>query len=264
LVLAAVGCGSSAAATTTIQLVAPPAARGYFNLVPVGHFSTLPRDAAAAAKVHRSAWEPRSANATANHTVAPSTFKVAGYSGMVNHAKVFGRVTGNYRGTTDEIIQWAAVKWGLPDNVIRAEAVAESAWYQNLHRGRQPVADHGYGDFGVCGGSPPASGYGAQGPSSFGVMQVKWCTMKDANAPGYGPWPWVERSTAYDLDFYAAVIRGCFEGWDTWLGATYHRGDLWGCVGRWFSGAWHDPAAERYIVKVKSAYTHRPWLTWRG
>ena len=33
------------------------------------------------------------------------------------------RITGNFTGTTDEIIQWAACKWGWSDNVVRAQAV---------------------------------------------------------------------------------------------------------------------------------------------
>jgi hypothetical protein len=40
------------------------------------------------------------------------------------------RVSGAYTGKTDEIFQWAACKWGLPDNLLRAIAVRESTWYQ--------------------------------------------------------------------------------------------------------------------------------------
>ena len=40
------------------------------------------------------------------------------------------RISGRFTGTTDEIFQWAAVKWGLPDNLIRAIAYMESDWYQ--------------------------------------------------------------------------------------------------------------------------------------
>jgi hypothetical protein len=71
---------------------------------------------------------------------------------MENHAAVFGRVDGQFTGTTDEIIQWAAAKWGLPDNLIRAEAVVESYWYQdNRNSSGDPISGEGYGDFGSCG-----------------------------------------------------------------------------------------------------------------
>jgi hypothetical protein len=213
--------------------------------------------------VHRSTWEPRPENNAANHTVPPQSFKTLGYSGMVNHARVFGRVDGNFTGTTDEIIQWAAAKWGLPDEVIRAEAVVESSWYQGLKTSSgAPIVERGYGDFGACGGSPAPSGYGPGGPASFGLLQDQWCAFKDPSAPGYDGWPWSERSTAYAVDLYAAVIRGCYQGWDTWLGNGYHGGDLWGCVGRWFSGQWYSPAAQSYIDKVRAAEKAAAWLQW--
>ena len=240
----------------------PPPAGGYFELVPPGRFQTLPTDAQAAAAVNHSAWEPRPENATANHTTAPVVHSL-GYSGMINHAAVFGRITGDFTGTTDEIIQWAAVKWGLPDDLVRAEAAMESSWYQGEKDSRGvPLAMRGYGDFGSCGGSPAPSGYGPGGPASFGLLQVKWCSMKDPGAAGYDGWPWTERSTAYNLDVYGAVMRGCLEGWDVWLGARYAAGDLWGCVGRWFSGQWHSSAAEGYSAHVRDLEVSRPWRDW--
>lgn len=243
---------------------APPAA-GYFEMKPIGSFASLPTDSQAASLVRRSSWEPRPDNRVANATIPPATFKAAGYSGMKNHATVFGRVTGNFTGTTDEIIQWAAIKWGVSDNLLRAQAVTESNWYQNRKDANGlPMPNFGYGDFGSCAGqgSPPPSGYGTSGPSSFGILQVKWCAMKDASAAGYDGWPWSETSTAYNLDFYGAILRGCYEGWDTWLGNGYVAGDMWGCVGRWYSGQWYSSSAQTYITKVKEYYNARPWLNW--
>jgi hypothetical protein len=241
----------------------PPAKGGYFQLVLPGHLSSLPTDGQAAAMVHRSSWEPRPDNQEANHTVPPASFKTAGYSGMLNASSVFGRVNGNFTGTTDEIIQWAAAKWGLPDELIRAEAVQETFWFQDLKDGQgRPEVGRGYGDIGACGGSPAPSGYGVNGPASFGLLQDKWCSFKDPDAPGYDGWPWSEKSTAYSVDLYAAVLRGCYEGWDTWLGAGYHAGDIWGCVGRWFSGAWYSALANDYINLVKAQYASKVWLSW--
>ncbi len=239
----------------------PPPAGGYFPLIPAGQFNYFPSDSQAASLVHRSTWEPRAENYSANHTIAPDTITQAGYSGMKFHARVFGRITGHFTGTTDEIIQWAAAKWSLPDDIIRAEAVQESNWYQNKKdKNGKPKSGQGYGDFGSCKEGTPR--YGKAGPSSFGILQDKWCAMKDAKAAGYDGWPWTEDSTAYAIDEYAAVLRGCYEGWDIWLGKDYKAGDLWGCVGRWYSGGWHTPSAEDYISKVKAIYEKKPWLTW--
>jgi hypothetical protein len=249
-------------AVTSRAAVPPPPAGGYFRFLAAGQFASLPDDAQAASMVHRSPWEPRPENAAANQTV-PRGFTTGGYSGMENHAQLFGRVTGNFTGTTDEIIQWAAVKWGVPDDVIRAEAVVESFWYQGLkHQDGTPVEGHGYGDFGDCGGSPEPSGYRSGGPASFGLMQIKWCAMKDASAASYDGWPWSERSTSYNLDLYGAVLRGCIEGWDSWLGNGYHAGDLWGCIGRWFAGQWYSDDAQEYINVVKTNLVNKPWRSW--
>lgn len=241
---------------------APPR-DGYFPLRPVGDFGTLPDDVEAAQMVRRSTWEPRPENTAANREVPPADFRPAGYPGMVNETAVFSRITGNFTGTTDEIFQWAAAKWGLPDDVIRAAAVAESGWFQNRKApDGAPVNQQGYGDFGDCGGSPPGAPYGPDGPSSFGILQAKWCTLNEPTQDGYGGWPWTEISTAYAVDTYGAIVRACFEGWDPWLGPGYRAGDLWGCVGRWYAGAWYNDPARGYIARVQQALVAKPWLGW--
>jgi hypothetical protein len=184
---------------------------------------------------------------------------------MVNGQQIWARIDGDFTGTTDEIIQWAAAKWGLPDELVRADAVEESYWYQGLKDGEgRPKLGRGYGDPGSCGGlgSPAPSGYRRNGPSSFGLLQDKWCSFKDPDAPGYGGWPWIEKSTAYSVDLYAGVIRGCLEGFDTWLGPAYRAGDIWGCLGRWFSGGWYSPPARTYIDLVKAQLATKAWLNW--
>ena len=68
-------------------------------------------------------------------------------------------------------------------------------------------------------------------------------------------------SSAFNMDVALAARRNCFEGNDTWLGSPYAAGDLWGCVGMWFSGRWHDAPAEQYIADVKSYLSQRIWTT---
>jgi hypothetical protein len=36
------------------------------------------------------------------------------------------RVTGDFAGTTDEILQWGACKWGVDPDLVRAQAAKES------------------------------------------------------------------------------------------------------------------------------------------
>jgi hypothetical protein len=83
-------------------------------------------DAAAAAKVHRSSWEPRPKNAGATHRV-PTAAQLRAFRRQSDQP--YSRwVTGRFRGTTDEVIQWAAAKWGLSPNLVRAVAAIETWW----------------------------------------------------------------------------------------------------------------------------------------
>ena len=58
----------------------------------------------------------------------------------------------------------------------------------------------------------------------------------------------------------------CFEGMDTWMndverGREYSAGDLWGCLGAWFSGRWYTGGADEYIAAVQSYLAQRVWTT---
>jgi hypothetical protein len=120
-------------------------------------------DAAAAPKVVRSPWEPRPRNAAATHRV-PTAAQLAAFHRQSDNPYAHW-VTGRFRGTTDEVMQWAAAKWGLSLYLVRA------------------------------------------------------------------------------------------------VGATYRAADLWGSMGAWFSGRWHDAGAEGYVKKVKGYLRRRVWRT---
>jgi hypothetical protein len=65
------------------------------------------------------------------------------------------------------------------------------------------------------------------------------------------------------VDYMASQLRGCYEGWESWLGdtsSTYAAGDIWGCVGNWYSGEWHSAAAEGYISNVQQELANLTWL----
>jgi hypothetical protein len=167
----------------------PPPAGGYLPLtatgdfpVPAGQFASLPDDDQAAAMVTRSSWEPRPTNVTANAARPP-----AGWTAPPPHPstnpyppEVWARVTGACPltdATTDELLQWAAAKWGLSDELVRAQMVQESHWYQDLRWSDSMPPDvladmgitarpagcplgsavfgHGYGDHAPGGGTPP-------------------------------------------------------------------------------------------------------------
>jgi hypothetical protein len=276
--LLAAPAGAGVAAT-------PPNRDGYFGLRGVGSWSSLPTGSECRQRVHRSSWEPRPENARQNDTT-PDPDKVRkSFASRPRsddwvrwNSWLLPRVTGAYTGTTDEIFQWAACKWGLPDNTIRAVAAVESSWYQYLtYRSGRCVTNFGCGDFGhsdrtYCDelakfGRDYQSDYG-QGtcPGTFSIAGVM--SYED---PDWGRWPGNQNgtfpfnrdSTAFAVDYMAATLRGCYEGWEKWLNhnnRNYGSGDLWGCIGVWYSGQWHSRAANDYIAKVKDMLADREWL----
>jgi autotransporter family porin len=154
------------------------------------------------------------------------------------------QVTGRYTGTTDQILRWAACRWGIAPDLLRAVALQESDWRQGA------VGDAG---------------------ASFGIMQVK--DHYPDGSPAWGGYPATSTATALNADFYAAYIRSCFDGdfadGGDWLyhGRTIaqviaaHDSDyaIWGCVGSWYSGEWYDPGAQAYIRAVKARLAARAW-----
>jgi autotransporter family porin len=242
----------------------PPPAGGYFGLVAPG--APLPSGDTCAGLVHRSAWEPRPENATANRT-SPAFVSLPGYTvydGFDDRARgLADRVNGRFQGTTDEIMQWASCKWGIPDDIVRAMAVTETGWYQGLRdTAGVPVSGSGFGDF----SRNPAKcqvGYSIPCPQSFGLLQVKATSEP-------GTFPWSRDSTAFNVDYALMVWRVCYEGGISWLarypgGSTpYQGGDPWGCVGFWYSGNWYgyDGGATTYIQTVKGYTTAKPWVRW--
>jgi hypothetical protein len=273
---------------------APPPAAGYLTrIVPPGRTSQLPGDAACASRVHRSAWEPRPQNTLRNHALADpdavhASFSArprTGFDGYSPHwdSWLLPRVDGQFIGTTDEIIQWAACKWGVPDNLLRAEAYVESSWFQyEVYPTGRCVQLYGCGDwFGserdaarrtYCDGVAALGGYDyqrnygvAQCPKTFSIAGVmawwnpQWGYQWPLNQAGM--FPFTRDSTAMALDYFASQLRGCYEGWEWQLGSSYTARDLYGCIGVWYSGRWHDQAAQRYIAKIKDALQAQPWLS---
>ncbi|MGH8899573.1 MAG: hypothetical protein ACRDZ4_21735 [Egibacteraceae bacterium] len=215
-----------------------------FRTLPPG--SALPSGEQCAQRVRRSDWEPRPENTVANHTV-PEEVSLPDWDAYLPRAnsQLKPRIDGRFTGTTDEIIQWAACKWGFDEDVVRAIAVRESNWVQD------EVGDY-EDDERKCveGDSPPC-------PTSFGLLQIKHYTYP-------GTFPDSYRSTAFNVDNVLGDLRACYEGWITFLHGDYRAGDLWGCVGYHWSGRWKDQGANRYAQNVQKALAAKPWLKWDG
>jgi autotransporter family porin len=212
------------------------------TIKPVAHFSTLPPGAALPTEAQCAAMvrptpEVKPNNTKQNHTIGTPSPQTP-------------RVTGNFTGTTDEIIQWAACKWGIDEDIVRAQAQTESGWNQDAAGDRTPntnPANCGAGQV-ITNGSCP---------ESIGIMQVR--TRYYSEYDRMSPWT----STAYNIDLTEADMRRCYNGeiiYPTYLKPHgYAAGDLYGCLGFWFSGDWHDAGANQYLVVLKAHYANRDW-----
>lgn len=209
-------------------LIALPTTAGAASLIRGGPNAKPRSDAAAAKRVVRSSFEPRPDNAAANHRM-PSKAKIRSFrrkSDMPNARYV----TGHFIGTTDEIIQWAAAKWKIDPDLLRAVAVVESWWHMST------VGDGG---------------------DSFGLTQIR--------QPYHCCRVLAQQYTAFNVDYYGGILRAYYGGKQTFLnqverGEQYRAGDVWGSVGVWASGRWHLNDQE-YVAKVKQRLAEKTWRT---
>jgi hypothetical protein len=156
------------------------------------------------------------------------------------------RVTGAFTGTTDEILQFGACKWGIDEDIVRAQATNESWWHQNTE------GDYTT-DSSLC---PPGTWTGTSCYQSYGLLQIQYHAVPFT-------WSMSRNSTAFNVDYAYAWWRNCYEGHAAYLSeqsSSYGPGDLWGCIGFWFSGGWHDAAANAYIRQVQTYVAQKPWL----
>ena len=180
-------------------------------------------DSAAAAKVVRSSFEPRPANARATHRV-PTKAQLRAFHHQSDQPYSHW-VTGRFRGTTDEVIQWAAAKWGLAPDLVRAVAAKETWWRMST------VGDNG---------------------DSFGLFQVRrpfHCrgTLRlRALPPRRGA---QRRLLGLDHPLLLRRQADVAEHRRGQRRAATRAGDLWGSIGAWFSGRWHDAGSDGYVTR---------------
>ena len=235
-------CVPPTTTTTTVvpSTTVPVEPVEHFAFLPAG--SVLPSGAECAARV-RPMTENRPQNVEFNATRGSGP------------NELFPRATGDFVGTTDEIIQWTACKWGADEDWVRAQIVNESYWSQTTT-----------GDFTTdassCAPGFPIGSVGDRAtecPESIGLGQVRWnyhtTAFVDDNA---------SRSSAYNLDYTYAWWRACVEGEYTWLntvdrGAQYTAGDPLGCAGVWYSGRWYTDDAVWYLDRLTETFQSRTW-----
>ena len=262
--MVAMACLALAALTVTLLLSnggRVSAASGVTSWAPP---DTKPKsDARAAARVSP-AREVRSANAKPNRYVPSGAQLRAFWRARTSHGETMVEfnpllryVTGRPRGlrspSTDELIQWVSHKWGIPTDLIRAQMVVESHWRQGFKGDRDSVPARWYERF------PPHARIpgGNEVYTSMGIAQVKW-TPDGAVGAGTEPLRW--RSTAFNLDYYAATLRYYYDGACDWCEPGYGPGQAENSAAAWYSpNPWSNANADRYLGKLRRALRERAW-----
>jgi hypothetical protein len=218
--------------------------------------SALPSDAQCAARVQRRS-ENKPMNNAYNATPGDQQLGSDVFSGDDPRAytAIGVRVTGHFSGTTDEILQWAACKWGVDEDIVRAQAAIESWWHQDAR-----------GDWGAdASRCPSGHGLGVDDPANHpDTCPESWGLLQTRYPYHISAWPGMADSAAFQVDAAYATWRACYEGYEGWLnqvdrGRDYGPGDVWGCVGRWYAGRWYTSEAEYYIGRVKDYLNSRIW-----
>jgi hypothetical protein len=229
--VSALGCTGSGCRKVFIPMMrkAPPAPTKFTTL---GVGTGLPSGSECANRVRRRNWEPRPDNNDENTYIAKagSDYTLTPWGGVDARANTdfLARVDGKFTGTTDEILQWGACKWGLDEDIVRSIAVRESMWRMSV------VGPNG---------------------DDLGIMQIRSSVWK-------GSYPASRKSTAFNVDYTLARWRACYSGYITYLKRnypSYGSGDVWGCVGHWYSGRWKDAEATKYVDLTKAILQERKW-----
>lgn len=172
---------------------------------------------------------------------------------------------GLHNPSTDDLIQWSAHKWGIPENWLRAEYVQESYWNQFWLGDEGTVSQSKYDLY------PPQE----RVPNtlevyrSIGITQVQW-KPDGSVGPGSEPLRW--ESTAFNLDYQAAMVRFYYDNPNgartAWGDSTYAPCQPWKSIGGWFRPyPWGNADQAGYIKKVQGDLTDRAWtagsfVTW--
>lgn len=221
----------------------------------------LPDKAAASLVSHQP--EIRPSNQAPNNFV-PTKAQLRAFHAAVNpvdgktasqenhwYAYVTGR-PGLKSPSTDDLIQWVAHKWGIPEDWLRALAAFESLWHQDWNGDLATVPARWYKLY-------PWRARAASGQvyESMGIAQIRWLPDNSLNV-GSGALRWM--STAFNLDYMGATIRYYYDGDCHWCGPGYSSGQKWASIGAWNRPQpWGGPRQQWYIAKVRRALTQRVW-----
>ncbi len=254
------------------------------------HFSTLGYRATLPSEPQCTAWSnaiPIAENAPNNTAFnvpppdgVPSSFysNPTPSSGGGIPSSDYANVTGNYSGTTDEIVRWAACKWGVDEDVVRAQGEVESGWDQGGAGDKRTTESTCVnGTFTALWNTVISEPDGST-VSCPNCCYTSWSMWQTKAYYETTTWSMIMQSTPFAADYRYADQRSCMNGdWATYFAspaqqpntyaadiAAFAAGGsdsrvLWGCIGFHFSGGWYDSSAQTYIDEVQTALAAHDW-----
>lgn len=161
--------------------------------------------------------------------------------------------------STDALIQWAAHKWGIPEDWLRAEYIVESYWNQFQLGDATKVTPRWYSVYPYQSRIPHTTTV----YQSLGMTQVRW-TPDGGVGPGTEPLRW--ESTAFNVDEQAARVRFYYDNpsaaRSAWGDPTYVPCQAWRSIGAWYSPyPWGNSGQSWYIRAVRAELDGRAWAS---
>jgi hypothetical protein len=257
---------------------------------PVSYYSTLgykaalPTESSCVAEVSARPTSERVAGNTPFNRPPIGSIPASFYSnptptkGDAQSVADFSTVDGRFTGFTDDIIRVYACKWGVDEDVIRAQGMTETGWDQG-----------GAGDQKTSQSQCVQTGFTALWNSSIAEPDgsvvncpnccfQSWSLWQTKVWNNDTTWPMIMQSTSFAADYRYADQRSCMNGdystYFTSKGGNTYATDiaafkaggpsdrvLWGCIGLHFSGDWYDSGAQNYITETQGHVNSQDWNT---
>jgi hypothetical protein len=159
--------------------------------------------------------------------------------------------------TTDELIQWAAHKWGIPENWLKAQFVKESYWNMYQLGDEETVTQAQYSQYPSQARIPGTLNV----YQSLGITQERWAPDGSVGV-GSNPLRW--ESEAFNLDYQASMVRFFYDdpqgARSAWGDKTYAPCQKWNSIGGWFSSyPWRNAGQASYITAVRQLLASKAW-----
>jgi hypothetical protein len=208
-------------------------------------------------------------------------------------------VDGQYAGTTEMIIRWAACKWGMDEDMIRAQATTEHGTWVQWNAG----GDERHSITQCQAGNNPYDNstnlWGYLVSNACYQSWSNWQTKVVYSSPDVGAWttwPAINESTAFAVDYRYGFQRSCMNGnqsgyfngkgvRDTYLAdvknatnspdhesphrfwnpvtgtyATNLEYVAFACLSSHYSGGWMDTQAQSYLKTLLNHWKYKDWL----